>query len=592
MKKIILSFGLIVFSTPAFASNIADQFIKLNLTSEFSTNIEEKSAVDYDDISIPYLLKLANNDDQKAQNLFLNKLEKGIISVFFISDSDLRYSLDFEKWTQIKKGPPFSEMVQFLMIVKSLIEDYPDILEQIKKEAELGIAASQFQYSLTLHEDSDEKTSYEAATWLTKAAENNYMLAQYLLGLIHQKDNNIQESIKWFKLAADRGYVDAMFQLAEIYDNKKMGFKNKNKSKKYYIKAAENGHHKAQFNLGNLYLQDPNNNDFHLAFRSYEKYAKNVGTSIHELLAHYHLKNYISSYNIEGIYFEEFYPTIDEPDYNTQFKLAKIFANPQTQYVNFKCAANFYLSAAKYFHQQHFPFEKLDIFERILSAKISNDLHKDQKDLEQLKTITQIFMNIHSKEAEVNKSYISDVKNIFAISSMYKKLVYLVEYENKILETLSFFNKPGFMINAFTIKNFNENSVDANTMPFYYRCSIGNYNVLSILSDNANAAQGLNGASLFLGKRIPKITAKLIKIYEDLIHHYEVKALKQQQKARYLGQSDQKVEDYNKLITETKGLLKSIKMVAKLPSMVEELIIQHAPARNKRFVDEYPFLLD
>ena len=53
------------------------------------------------------------------------------------------------------------------------------------------------------------------------AAEKGHREAMYCLGLLYQnKDNNIVESIKWYKMAAGKGHIEAMNCLAFVYENK------------------------------------------------------------------------------------------------------------------------------------------------------------------------------------------------------------------------------------------------------------------------------------------------------------------------------------------------------------------------------------
>jgi hypothetical protein len=79
----------------------------------------------------------------------------------------------------------------------------------------------------------------------------------YYLG--YKKMNDLQiipnntEAVKFYKLAADLGNIDAQYNLGVIYENSD-GFEQKYiEAKKYYKMAAEQGDVDAQVNLGNIY---------------------------------------------------------------------------------------------------------------------------------------------------------------------------------------------------------------------------------------------------------------------------------------------------------------------------------------------------
>jgi TPR repeat protein len=64
-----------------------------------------------------------------------------------------------------------------------------------------------------------------------------------------------QEAAKWFRLAADLGYVSAQFRLAVMYDQGKNITQDYQEALKYYHLAAEQGHTNAQASLGIMYGQ-------------------------------------------------------------------------------------------------------------------------------------------------------------------------------------------------------------------------------------------------------------------------------------------------------------------------------------------------
>ena len=62
------------------------------------------------------------------------------------------------------------------------------------------------------------------------------------------RDNAV--AVKWFRKAAEQGHARAQFNLGWMYDNGRGVSKDESEAVKWYYKAAEQGHVRAQFNLG------------------------------------------------------------------------------------------------------------------------------------------------------------------------------------------------------------------------------------------------------------------------------------------------------------------------------------------------------
>lgn len=68
-------------------------------------------------------------------------------------------------------------------------------------------------------------------------------------------ENNIDESIRLYKLAAREGEDEANFQLGKIYYLKKYQKKDLNKAYEYFKKASDYEHVKAKYNLAVIFSQ-------------------------------------------------------------------------------------------------------------------------------------------------------------------------------------------------------------------------------------------------------------------------------------------------------------------------------------------------
>ncbi len=66
-----------------------------------------------------------------------------------------------------------------------------------------------------------EKNEKEAFEWCQKAAQQGYINAQYQLGQMYFEgigvEENYEEAFKWFKKAADDNNFDALYMLGHIF---------------------------------------------------------------------------------------------------------------------------------------------------------------------------------------------------------------------------------------------------------------------------------------------------------------------------------------------------------------------------------------
>lgn len=102
-----------------------------------------------------------------------------------------------------------------------------------------------------------EQDYAEAAKWWRKAAEQGYVKSQHSLGIIYDKGDGVEqdkaEAIKWYRLAAEQGYAEAQHNLAVMYDNGEGVEEDNEEAAKWYRLAAEQGDALAQTKLGLMY---------------------------------------------------------------------------------------------------------------------------------------------------------------------------------------------------------------------------------------------------------------------------------------------------------------------------------------------------
>lgn len=83
--------------------------------------------------------------------------------------------------------------------------------------------------------------------------------AQLRMGLAFEfgqgVDKNLENAMRWYRLAADRGDPVAQTDLGYLYETGANGQRNPTEAAKWYMRAAVSGLTRAKFNLGVLYLQ-------------------------------------------------------------------------------------------------------------------------------------------------------------------------------------------------------------------------------------------------------------------------------------------------------------------------------------------------
>ena len=99
----------------------------------------------------------------------------------------------------------------------------------------------------------------ECFDWYLKSAEQGHAPAQHEVGLNYAlgsfgASKNSTEAIKWLTLAANQEYVVAQFELGEMYANGRGIEQDDEEAAKWYRKAAEHDHAEARRKLVNLEL--------------------------------------------------------------------------------------------------------------------------------------------------------------------------------------------------------------------------------------------------------------------------------------------------------------------------------------------------
>ena len=119
----------------------------------------------------------------------------------------------------------------------------------------------------------------EAVKWYRKAAEQGYVEAQVNLAYCYYEGSGVQqdyaEAVKWYREAAEKGSAKAQFSLGACSEFSLGVGQDYTQATKWYRKAAEQGHAEAQGFLGVCYYNALGvARDYHQAAQWYRKAAE------------------------------------------------------------------------------------------------------------------------------------------------------------------------------------------------------------------------------------------------------------------------------------------------------------------------------
>ena len=104
--------------------------------------------------------------------------------------------------------------------------------------------------SCYLHGLGTEKNNEKSFYWYNIAAKQGNALAQFKLGVYHEKNKNYKEVLHWYNLSAMQGNHNALLNIGCYYDNIEKDYE---KAVEWYTLSANKGNSCAQNNLGCYY---------------------------------------------------------------------------------------------------------------------------------------------------------------------------------------------------------------------------------------------------------------------------------------------------------------------------------------------------
>ena len=158
-----------------------------------------------------------------------------------------------------KEGDPTAEYYLGLMYARGqgVARDYDAAVNWFQKASDKGSeGATYYLGKMYANGVGVERNSRKAEILLLRCAGED-VRAQYEIGLIYFRDEdvprNLDRSAKWMLRAAKNGHAEAQFMMGQFYKNGAGVERDMTKALEMLTSAAMNGHKGAQIFLGNMY---------------------------------------------------------------------------------------------------------------------------------------------------------------------------------------------------------------------------------------------------------------------------------------------------------------------------------------------------
>ena len=161
-------------------------------------------------------------------------------------------------WLEVGKAQ-FRPMVttqfgRYYAAIPALQDAAAQPLAELVKKAEAGDMDAQFELGATYDAGRDAPRDLaEAIKWHRRAAEAGHLEAQNSIGSALQADKRYEEAFAWYEKAAAQGHTRSISSLAALYDAGLGVTQDRNKAFDLWSRAADFGWADAMWNLANLY---------------------------------------------------------------------------------------------------------------------------------------------------------------------------------------------------------------------------------------------------------------------------------------------------------------------------------------------------
>ncbi len=150
-------------------------------------------------------------------------------------------------------------------------------MDVLSTRAESGDREAQFWMGRIYQEGRIvEKDDEQARNWLLKSAEQEYVPAQYALGMMYWRKDNANAAT-WLKRAAQHGDSESQSWLGAGYEQGLFGTPDYKEAVSWILRSAKQGHPDAQDMLGQMYQKGEGvKQDYRMAAKWYRKAAQHV----------------------------------------------------------------------------------------------------------------------------------------------------------------------------------------------------------------------------------------------------------------------------------------------------------------------------
>ena len=137
-----------------------------------------------------------------------------------------------------------------------VIIDYLFVLITVYAIAEEGKLWAQLQLGIKYLQGLDgfDKNVAEGVRYIRMAAEGGYVEAKYCLGTVYHDGEGVSQdyniALDWLRQAADEGNAFAQYRMGGMYYHGEGVDKDYKEALTWYKKAADQGYNEAQFALG------------------------------------------------------------------------------------------------------------------------------------------------------------------------------------------------------------------------------------------------------------------------------------------------------------------------------------------------------
>ncbi len=151
------------------------------------------------------------------------------------------YEMAAEKGAEpLYMGEAMSQIGGMYYLGNGVEQDYVKAAEWYEKAVNQGnISAMTVLGTQYLLGTGTEENKLEAAKWFQKAADLGYAPAMLWLGRMNYITNNMEKAVEWYQKAAEQGDIEAMNELANMYENGLGVDQDDEKAAEWHAKAEE-----------------------------------------------------------------------------------------------------------------------------------------------------------------------------------------------------------------------------------------------------------------------------------------------------------------------------------------------------------------